>query len=319
MDTQTLATVTAIGSVFAAVGTVGALFAALMTLRYESVERRRSEVKGVRAVLNWGEPQWVMFKRMEDPNFDPIAYREEERAAAAARGEDASKIIETASPLGSLENGTDETIYDVKVALRPIKFFRMSLGGSRARLEPGEKYDLPPGPEMEERTAFWDPAGLKPGVEAVFTDARGTRWNRTTLGRLVQLKPLRWFAPWRIPHELEREDLPWWAGRAHWHYRWADHSYRDIERYPPVWWAVDIRWSRWRYARKNDPVAIPLWQLRKRYKNRHSIAASRFGARLPLPWWAIDDRWRGWRWYRNSVASDRAQRNSYKASLPDAH
>ena len=52
MDAQTLAEVTAIGSVIAAVGTVGALFAAVRTLRYESSERHRSEVRAVRTVLD---------------------------------------------------------------------------------------------------------------------------------------------------------------------------------------------------------------------------------------------------------------------------
>ncbi len=273
-------------------------------------------MRGVRALLNWDESQWIKFRKEQDPDFDLKAFRAEREAEAIAAGEEKPEWVDTVAPQGVIENGSDETIYDVQVALRPIKFFGMSLGGMTRSLRPGQTYELPLGPEMNQRD-IWDPAGHKPGLEAVFTDGRGARWNRTRLGRLIRLKPLRWFAPWRVPHELDRDELPWWAWRAKWHFRWDDHSYRNTDGYPPVWWAVDIRWVRWRYARKNDRLTIPVWRFVRRFKKRHEISARRTVQRLPLPWWAIDDRWRAWRWYRGELANDRAQRDKFEASMKE--
>lgn len=57
MKTEDILLISASGTVVAAVGTVGALFASLAAFRSTVSERRRAEVRGVRGWIEWEEAE----------------------------------------------------------------------------------------------------------------------------------------------------------------------------------------------------------------------------------------------------------------------
>ncbi|MFJ4027463.1 hypothetical protein ACIPWF_09735 [Paenarthrobacter sp. NPDC089989] len=240
---------------FAAVGTVGALVAALAVFRHEYVERRRGDVRGVRA--------WV--------------------SPGSALG-DAAKV-DKEYPKGSVKNTSPEVIYNVKYAFRPISLIGADVRGAAEYLLPDASDETDCVGIESNRIAF-----EYPRLDVVFTDSRGTRWNRKPTGVLVVVKPFN--RPWRIPHALDLADLPSWALLARWHYRWTTHAERRSFGLAPEWWAVDVRWSRWRYAQKHARIYIPWWKVSTRWKARHAIAQNRISQDLPLPLWIIDYRFR---------------------------
>ncbi|MBT2538781.1 hypothetical protein [Arthrobacter sp. ISL-69] len=252
---------------FAAVGTVGALVAALVVFRHEYVERRRGDVRGVRS--------WVEIN-------------DEGEAGSQTR----EKVLR---PKGYIRNTSPEAIYDIKYTFKPVSVIGAHVSGSAEYLLPDEQDSMECIGVPRHRTAF-----EYPRLDVVFTDSRGTRWNRQPSGVLKVVKPFN--RPWRIPHELDFADLPLWAVRAHWHYRIKTHAYRRSFGLAPKWWAVDLRWARWRYAQKHDKIKVPWWRPIRRWKGRHEIARRRIGQDLPLPLWILDYRY--WQKYELSAREE---------------
>lgn len=283
-----------------AVGTVGALIAALLAFRYERVERRRLEVKGVRSWVRWIDPD-----------------TEEDRDHLAP---DVTWPKEGYVPELCVENQSDEFIYDVDMTLWPTKLGLPQFSAYREQVGPGQAVVSRLGMRYEGLHTMLkvDSGGL--GNETMFRDARGDRWARSRNGQLLRLRPIRWYAPWRVLHETDMTDVPFWAFRTQWRYRWRDHRERDHARLPPEWWAVDLRWKRWRYAREHVPIGIPIWSLRKRWHARKEFAAIRVRAGLPIPMWTMDEWWRHRRhlaeWRRAERKQARAQRDWERKGRP---
>jgi hypothetical protein len=284
----------------AAVGTVAALTVALAVLRLEQKERARAEIRSVRSWLDFEEPQWVVERRQSEPNFN---YRSWVRQQPSDQN-----VAEMRRLVANVENASDEMIYDVRLrfALGEDDLLPGEMRSDLRRLKPGEITT----PMMEPEVPLFRLWSLKApsGIDVIFTDGRGRRWNRDPFGRLVLLRPLRWWAPWRVPHRLELDDfspLPWWAWRSHWVYRWQTIQWRSADGWPPPLWAVDARWKRMRWVRANEPVPGLRWAT---WKEREKWAHARVRRGVPPPWWAVDKRWSYWRWYRGEVRDARRAR-----------
>jgi hypothetical protein len=255
-DPNTADWITAIAGAFAAVGTVGALFAALGAVRIEQKERARTDARGFRC--------WIEH-----------------------RAEDGRSSV---TLLLLIDNGTQETLFDVRARVdAPTILQGSGQTWLRSLMPPTSMPEKMQGLSGLEKFRFDAVSGT--GAEATFTSARGIRWHCDSFGRLRPVKPLRRWAPWRVSLALDRESDPWWAIRSRWHFRWLDWSYARADHLPPPWWAVDIRWQRWRAARRDMPIEIPWWNWRKRWRQRAPICADRVSADLCLPWWAIEERW----------------------------
>ncbi|GGF36396.1 hypothetical protein GCM10011519_07380 [Marmoricola endophyticus] len=268
MEPTTTDWITACAEVFAALGTVGALWAALLALRSDKLERARTEVRGFRC--------WI-------------------EADKDSLGSSAMATL-----VLYIENATDEVLYDVQVRVdAPAILRNAEIGWSRMRFPPA------PTPETMNGLSGLNVGDFRvipgSGAEGIFTDGRGHRWHRSSSGRLQRVSPARWWAPWRLEHRLERTGPRWWALRSNWHYRWDDQGSRNVNGYPPPWWAMDIRWKRWRFTRREHPVTLPWWAWRARWRTRETICAARVRRGLCLPWWAIDSRWRHWRYWRKEL------------------
>jgi hypothetical protein len=240
-------------------------------MRYDRAERRRSEVFRVRSWLAWKDEDTGETSTESLGNFPAPPHWH---------------------PVMNVENASDEFIYDVDLTLWPTRSGNPQFSEHRASIAPGATMTSEMPLNYKSLAPFMrtDRGGV--GIELLFRDARGRRWNRATNGRLRRIKEIRWFTPWRVPHPTESSELPWFALRAKWRARGRNHTQRDYAGLPPNWWAVDIRWDRWRYARVNDPVLIPWWKPLNRWRQRHEIAARRRRQHLPIPFWAIDDWWR---------------------------
>lgn len=285
MDEEKSRLLTFIVDTVVAFGTVGALIAALAALRYERVERRRSEVRGLRTWVRWVDPSTEL-----DRN-------------SLADGEPWPRNGYV--PELCFQNASDEFVYDVDMTLWPTRIEEPQFSVHRMQVAPGQKDAVRLGIHVDTLHTYLKTEAGGIGVETLFRDSRGDRWSRGRDGRLARLRPMRWWAPWRVPHEVEQLDLPWWAARAHWRYRWREHRVRDIHNWPPRWWAVDIRWARWRYARNHDAVAIPVWKVGARWRARRDIAERRTRQRLPIPLWAVDEWWRHRRRWRSFARAER--------------
>ncbi|WP_104141014.1 hypothetical protein [Arthrobacter sp. ZGTC131] len=109
---------------FAAVGTVGALIAALVVFRHEYVERRRGEVRGVRS--------WVEIDDENRPVKQPM----------------------TTYPKGYVKNTSSEVIYDVKFGFRPISLIGGDVRGAAEYLLPDGETEMDCAGVSSHRTAF---------------------------------------------------------------------------------------------------------------------------------------------------------------------
>lgn len=288
MDTQQQATLTLVIDAVVALGTLGALIAALAAMQYERTERRRSEVFKVRSWLAWKDPSTGETRTEALGSFPAAPHW---------------------YPIMNVENASDEFIYDVDVTLWPTRSGDPQFAQHEAFIAPGATITSEMPLKYETLATFMrtDRGGV--GLELLFRDARGRRWNRAMNGRLRRLKEIKWFTPWRVPHPTESSQLPWFALRAKWRARWRNQTEREHAGLPPRWWAVDILWHRWRYARIHDPVLIPWWKPLNRWRERHVISARRRQQHLPIPLWAIDDWWRDARLRgRHSNAENRRQR-----------
>lgn len=136
---------------FAAIGTVGALFVALILLRNELADRRRAaEVADRRpadGIFAWAEPRtdaggWQTFvhNRSDEPIYDAVVYF---------------------TPLTDPPLPTEESVWGT-----------VPPGGPKA----GDRYGDRPG----------DLFGIPP-VEIEFTDGRGRHWRRDDTGQLQRL------------------------------------------------------------------------------------------------------------------------------------
>lgn len=191
----------------------------------------------------------------------------------------------------NVHNGSSSFIYDVLVSLWPTYSGEPIYSIRNDSLRPGQSLAgiFPGSHDMMQRLFFT--GGKAFGTEVIFRDASGRLWNLSVDGRLLRLNKFSWYRPWHVPHPLESvEKFPWYALRAKWCYRWLNHSRHALM--VPRWWAVDIRWVRWRYARTLYPVRIPIWNVIKRWKTRHEIADERRRNGLPIPFWILDDRWK---------------------------
>lgn len=259
-----------------AVGTVGALIAAIVTI---AVQRNRAVLEGVSGVRSW--LSW-RHKNVEHDSTDEA--HPEDRIQMWAPGADYGSVL-------NVENTSQAFIYDVLVALWPSRSGIATFSAQGHSLRPGQSiHHVFPG-NFELLQKLFVTGGRAFGAEVTFRDASGNLWNRTANGRLRRLKPLKWFRPWHVPHPLEDvQKFPWYAWRAKWSYRWIQHSRQA--RIAPVWWAVDLRWERWRYARTHHPVNISIWKIRKRWRARHEIADDRRRNGLPIPYWIVDAYWK---------------------------
>lgn len=142
---------------FAAIGTVGALFVALVLLRNELADRRRAaEVADRRpadGIFAWAEPRtdaggWQTFilNRSDEPIYDAVVYF---------------------TPLTDPAIPTQESVWGT-----------IPPGGPK----PGDRYGDRPG----------DLFGIPP-VEIEFTDGRGRHWRRDARGQLQKLGSRRPF------------------------------------------------------------------------------------------------------------------------------
>ncbi|MGJ9404052.1 hypothetical protein [Arthrobacter sp. KK5.5] len=188
----------------------------------------------------------------------------------------------------NVQNDSSAFIYDVLVTLWPTSSGEPVFTTRAHSLMPGKSLNnvFPGSFELLQRMFITN--GKAFGAEVIFRDASGLLWNRSVDGRLRPLKGFAWHRPWYVPHPLEDvEEFPWYAIRAKWRYRWLTHGRRAL--IAPRWWAADMRWARWRYARKHHPVGIPIWNVVKRWKSRHEIAIDRRRNGLPIPFWIVDD------------------------------
>jgi len=187
----------------AAIGTVGALFAALAAIRLERDERRRSEVRGVRFWLEW----------VDDPSgpFEPPT-------------ENHSPLI----PRLNVENQSDEFVYDVCAMVSSSLTGRL-----QSEIHLGDV--APRGKVIHTVPMRVDTVDLLLGqvtaymarVDLAFRDSRGDRWNRSDDGHLRLVRPVRWYAPWRVPDESDWSTrTPWWAVRSKWKHWRRDRRFR---------------------------------------------------------------------------------------------
>jgi hypothetical protein len=259
-----------------ALGTVGALIAALVTIALTQIEKRLESVSGVRGWMSWRHPE------AEPAKLDQVS--QDDVISSYPPGPEFNFVL-------NVHNDSNAFIYNVSVTLWPSKSGRSVFQASRETLMPGQSFSSVFPVKIDLIEGMFHLSGKAFGAELIFRDAGGRLWNRSVDGRLRRLKSFNWYRPWHVPHPLmDIESFPWYAFRAKWRYRWLDYGIRA--QVVPKWWAVDIRWARWRYARIHHAVTIPLWNLKARWKARHEIAEDRRRNGLPIPIWIVDDFWK---------------------------
>lgn len=292
-DTTVLQTV--IDSVVA-FGTLGALLAAVTTIIIAKNRELLGEVAGVRGWMSW-RPAANDYEMNDGPSDRDVV-------SSFPPGTDFNAVI-------NVHNGSDSFIYDVLVSLWPTHSGEPAFSARRHSLMPGQSLTSVFSTSFEMLQSLFVTNGKAFGAEVIFRDASGRLWNRSVDGRLLQLKKFSWFRPWHVPHPLENvEKFPWYALRAKWRYRWLNHSRQA--HLVPRWWAVDIRWARWRYARTHHAVELPMWRLIKRWKARHDIAKDRQRNGLPIPFWIVDDYWKFFVLVRSHARANRKQARQEK-------
>lgn len=249
-----------------------AVLITVATLRVEQSNRRRDEVKGVQC--------WV------------------EHGGTTKSG-----------PSVVVRNSSNEPCYDVHYSLRPVAIAGIEVILHAETIAPGasltKTFPATRGSSQISPAWIFQPIG----VIMSFRDSSDARWGRDRNGRLTRIRPVRPWTPWRYHHEFDRSSASWWAFRTHWHYRWRDFPSRDVDRLPPAWWAIDMRWERWRYAVEHDPIRVHPSALRILMRNQFAVARFRVQNNLPVPWWMLRVRtqlWQEWRHVRRRHrASDR--------------
>ena len=306
MTSTHLQTLSAYSTAFAAFGTVGALAIGLITYRTNFNHRRHSEVRGVRAWVKWSESESYQ-----------TAVKDYERKRKSKKFTTATLVDPTKYLCSRLtvENATEDLIYDVLINLILPKKYGTSVT-LIGHMQPGEKQELPSQLNVEERDLRYNLYSTT-GADIVFTDSRGVRWSRSSKGILKIIHPLKWYIPWRVPHEHDLpENVSIWFLRARWKYRSAEYGNRLTFGYPPQFWAFDIRWRRWRFSKKESPYEIPAWNLFKKWKSRHGLFIQRKRARLCTPWFAIDDNLNYWVAYRGEIRERRQRTEAWEKNFP---
>jgi hypothetical protein len=272
--TEAINIAASLANVVIAIGTLVTVLIAVATLRAQITERRLDRVRNIRSWMEW----------------------------VTVSESDGRPDLDESSPLGIIRNQSSDPIYNLR--------YRLFLGESGRQPNTSQTRILLPGSSVsaEHHRAFiyqeiermHSSTTAKVGLELAFTDLSGRRWLREGNGYLRTLKPLRWYVPFRSIHMLDygTSPLPWWAIGAIWEYRRDIVVTRDMVPAPPPFIAVDVRWERWRSARKESPVPYPWWNVRARYGDADRICSDRERAQLPIPFWAFKQRFvfaRKWR------------------------
>lgn len=280
--------VTALAESLAAVGLIGALAVATLVWKTDRRERARAEVRRVRAWIELSDDleAWGTTKESEESNIRVV-----------------------------IENASDEVIYDVRSRLvAPILVRDAGFYFSQGRLAPGSIMSSVFGLTIEKRKWWLQESSGHTGVDVLFTDGRGVRWWRDDRGTLNHVKPMRAWAPWRVPPavQFEFEELPRWSPAAHWHYRREFTEARAREGWPIPWYAFDLMWRRRKITKSECPLPGHFWNLILRWKTRKAITNSRLRSHLAVPIWAIDLRYQYWTWYRRELKTARAEDRKLK-------